>query len=292
MTTRRMLIAGNWKMNKTVLETAAFAAELAGRLGQEKSAGDRASADGQGGSEPEALICPPFPALSEAGRVLAPLGVAVGAQTMHEQDSGAFTGEVSAPMLAELGCQYVILGHSERRQFFAETDAAVARKAVAALRAGLRPIVCVGETLEEREAGLTAAVIDRQMGSVLTALTAPGTGNAPVGDSTKDQPLTGLPAELSRAELVIAYEPIWAIGTGRSSSAADAQEVCGRIRDLTRSELGAESADRVRILYGGSVKPDNLATYVAEPDIDGALVGGASLSAASFAALLTAAREA
>jgi len=206
----------------------------------------------------DVLVAPPFTVLAAVARVLKGSNVLLGAQNMHSESEGAFTGEVAPPMLKEAGCTHVILGHSERRQLFGETDEGVAKKAAAALAHGLVPIVCVGETLEERDAGKTMAVVERQV----------------------DRALRGLSPE--RVEgLVIAYEPVWAIGTGRTASPAQAQEVHGFIRRRVAGSHGP-AAEVVRILYGGSVKPDNIGALMHEPDIDGALVGGASLKGDSF----------
>ena len=261
---RRRLIAGNWKMYKTRAEAHAFAQALARELAGARAAGIGAL---------DAAVCAPFTALPGLAEALAPCGVAAGAQNLHEAAEGAYTGEIAAGMLLELGVRCGIVGHSERRQYFGETDAAVAKKAVAALTAGLAPIACVGESLAEREAGQTEAVVRRQTGAILDAVCPWIAEGAPVG-------------ALSARELVIAYEPVWAIGTGRSSSAADAQEVAGLIRRLLVGRLGEAIGQAVRILYGGSVKPDNIADFAAQADIDGALVGGASLQPASYAGLL------
>jgi len=258
MATRQRLIAGNWKMYKTRAEAVAFAKELTAVVGPRK----------EGVNWPQAAICAPFTALYGLAEALAASDVSLGAQTMHELTQGAYTGEVSVSMLSELGVTFVILGHSERRLYYAETDAAVAHKSVVALQAGLAPIVCVGETLADREEGRTHAIIAGQLDPVFTSLAQSGIAAATL------------------SQLVIAYEPIWAIGTGRSSTAADAQDVIGAIRALANQHFGHEVAHAVRILYGGSVKPDNLALYLGEPDIDGALVGGASLQVASFVELL------
>jgi triosephosphate isomerase len=237
-------------MNKTVSEAEEFLdAFLPGAPGE----------DG-----PEVVICPSFIALAACAERCSGGPVRVAAQNMHEEDSGAFTGEVSAPMLLEAGAAAVVLGHSERRQLFGETDEALARKVPAALAAGLEPILCVGETEEARDAEQTEAVLERQIAADLEAVEA---------------------ARMDR--LVIAYEPIWAIGTGRTASPAQAQEAIAFIRDLLRARGG--DADRVRILYGGSVKPGNATELMAEADIDGALVGGASLDPADFAAIVAAA---
>jgi triosephosphate isomerase len=207
----------------------------------------------------EVVLCPPFTLLPAALLVATGSDVAIGAQNCHWEDKGAFTGEVAAPMLAELGVRFAIVGHSERRQHFGETDATAAARAAAAQRAGLSVIFCLGETLEEREAGRTLAVLERQS----TAL-----------------------AGLDPARLAIAYEPVWAIGTGRNASAAQAQEAHAALRRRSRELFGAEAADGLRILYGGSVKADNAAALLAQADVDGALVGGASLDVEGFCAII------
>lgn len=248
---RTPLIAGNWKMHKTVAEAAGVVqALLAGPLPPGV----------------EVAVCPPFTALAEVRRALDRSPVRLGAQDMYWEDQGAFTGEVSPLMLRDLGCHYVIVGHSERRQFFAETDDTVARKAVAAFVHGLVPILCVGERLEERDAGQTEAVVTRQ--------TAAGT--------------QGLDEQKVRT-LVIAYEPVWAIGTGRSASGGEANRVIGLIRGTLAARFGAGAAGQARILYGGSVTPDNAAEFSAQPEIDGALVGGASLDPEKFRRIIQAA---
>ncbi len=248
---RRPILAGNWKLHGTLSEAAALA-----RAVREAVAG----ADGR-----DVVLCPPFTAVAEVARALAGSPLAVGGQDCFWETKGAFTGEVSAPMLRDAGATYVILGHSERRQYFGETDEAVAKKAAAALKAGLVAIVCVGERLEEREAGRTLEVVGRQVAGSLA----------------------GLPrADTEAGRLVVAYEPVWAIGTGRTATPAQAQEVHAAIRRLLAEHLGSAAAAAVRIQYGGSVKPDNIDTLMAEPDIDGALVGGASLDAAGFARIV------
>lgn len=248
------LIAGNWKMYKTVAETVQFIDELKGLLA---GAGDGV----------EVVLCPPYTALSAAAEALRGSGIFLSAQNMYWEEQGAFTGEISPLMLREIGCKYVILGHSERRQYFGETDEAVNKKVKAALKHGLIPIVCVGETLEEREAGITEKVISTQVKGALTGLD---------------------PAQT--AGLVVAYEPVWAIGTGRTASDDDAQKVNAFIRGLLVEIAGSEAAEKVRIQYGGSVKPENAAGLMAKPDIDGALVGGASLKPDSFAGIIKASR--
>ena len=209
------------------------------------------------------LVAPPFTALASVAQRVAGSRIQVSGQDVYWEDKGAYTGEISGPMLAAAGCSHAIVGHSERRQFFGDTDEWVARKAEAALRADLTPIVCVGETLAEREAGATLAVVERQ---VRTAL-------SPLG-----------PAALRR--IVIAYEPVWAIGTGKVATPEQAQEIHQAIRGMLAAQGGPEIAAAVRILYGGSVKPDNIDALMAQPDLDGALVGGASLQAADFARIV------
>jgi triosephosphate isomerase (TIM) len=248
MPDRTPYIAANWKMHKTVAEAAEFVDALLPRIAATQS---------------DVAICPPFTALGAVVERRYGTAVKVAAQNMHEEGSGAFTGEVSAPMLVELDVEAVVLGHSERRQLFGETDEALARKVPAALAAGLEPILCVGESEEARDAGQTEGVLERQLGADLAAVEA---------------------ADLAR--VVVAYEPIWAIGTGRTATPEQAQEACAFIRDVLR-ERGA-AADRVRILYGGSVKPGNAAELMAQEDIDGALVGGASLDPEEFAAIVNA----
>ncbi|NPV73131.1 MAG: triose-phosphate isomerase [Pelotomaculum sp.] len=252
MSARKPFIAGNWKMFKTVPEAVAFAQELKTAV---------AGVDGV-----EIAVCPPFTALVPVAEALRGTGIAVGAQDVHWEESGAFTGEVSPLMLKDAGCSYVIIGHSERRQLFGETDEKVNRKVRAALAHGLTPIMCVGETLEEREAGVTEEVVRRQAESGLAGLTPEQAGG-----------------------LVIAYEPVWAIGTGKTASEQDAQQVIGFIRGLVRDLYGAGAAGAMRIQYGGSVKPENAAGLMAQPDIDGALVGGASLEVKSFVEIIKAA---
>ena len=247
----RLIVAGNWKMNTTVGEAAALAAEVAAGAASPLLP---AAAAADGGVE--LILCPPFVSLAAVRDAVAGGPVAVGAQNMHHEPSGAFTGEVSAPMLQGL-CQYVILGHSERRQLFGETDEQVNLKTRAALLAGLRPIVCVGETLAQRESGQAADVVE---GQVLAGL-----ADAP--------DITGV---------VIAYEPVWAIGTGRAATPEIAQEIMGgAILDALRDLFG-DAAASVPLLYGGSVNPGNAAAFAVQPAIHGALVGGASLQAGPF----------
>jgi len=249
MPDRRPYIAANWKMNKTVADAAEFVDALLPRIAATQS---------------DVALCPPFTALTAVVERRYGTAVKVAAQNMHEGESGAFTGEVSATMLVELDVEAVILGHSERRQFFCETDEALARKVPAALAAGLEPILCVGESEQARDAGETEEVLERQLQADLANLES---------------------GQL--AEVVIAYEPIWAIGTGRTATPEQAQEACAFIRDVVR--MRGAAADRLRVIYGGSVKPGNAAELLSKPDIDGALVGGASLDAADFAAIVEAA---
>ncbi len=246
---RTPLIAGNWKMYKTPAEAAVFVKELRETLGEFKNA--------------EVIVCPPFVALASVARELDGSIIGLGAQNMFCEDEGAYTGEVAPPMLKEVGCSYVILGHSERRQYFGESDQLINRKVQAALKAGLTPIVCVGETLEERKNGITGKIIEKQLGGSLADLG---------------------PPELSR--IVVAYEPVWAIGTGLTAEAKDAQQVNGLIRGFLIQNAGPEIAQKIRILYGGSVKPDNIAGLMAQPDVDGALVGGASLQVNAFSSII------
>lgn len=248
---RKPIIAGNWKMFKTVSEAVSFVNEVKG-----------STIEGV-----ESVICSPFTNLPALVEAVKGTDVHVGAQNLHFEDNGAFTGEISGVMLKDLGVEYVIIGHSERRAYFAETDEIVNKKVVAAFKHGLKPILCVGEKLEEREAGQTKDVCKVQT----------------------EAAFAGLSAEQA-AQVVIAYEPIWAIGTGKSSTAADAQDVIGYIRELVSGLYGASVADAVRIQYGGSVKPNNIAEYMAQPDIDGALVGGASLESASYIQLVQGAK--
>jgi triosephosphate isomerase (TIM) len=249
MPDRTPCIAANWKMHKTVAEAAAFVDALLPRIAATRH---------------DVVLCPPYPALGEVVERSRGSAVRVAAQNMHEEASGAFTGEVSAPMLVEVGVDAVVLGHSERRRCFNESDEALARKLPAALAAALEPILCVGESEEARDAGQTEGVLERQLQADLAAVE---------------------PGDLAR--VVVAYEPIWAIGTGRTATPEQAQEACAFIRDVLR-ERGGE-ADAVRILYGGSVKPANAAELLSQPDIDGALVGGASLDPDEFAAIIEAA---
>jgi triosephosphate isomerase len=250
---RRPFVAGNWKMHRTASDTKNLIEDIVQRV--------------QKIANVDMVVCPPFTSLATATETLGRHSVlAVGAQNMHQSKEGAFTGEISGPMLRELGVRYVILGHSERRQFFSETDVAIAAKAIAAVSYLLRPIVCVGETLAQREAQEAMAVVDSQIrGS-----------------------LQGFPQE-KLSELVIAYEPVWAIGTGKVATPQQANEVHHKIRAILADLFGPEGTN-LRILYGGSVKPENSAELMAEEDIDGFLVGGASLDARSFFHIIESAR--
>lgn len=244
---RRKMLVGNWKMFKTIAETRSFAETLGRNLG-------KLSAD------IDFAVCPPYTSLQVA-KVVLPTQVKVGAQNMHQAENGAYTGEVSAAMLNEIGVTYVVLGHSERRQMFAETDEAVRDKVAVAEAAGFVPIICVGENDEQREAGQTMDVVSRQTRIALERAGKDGNN------------------------IVIAYEPVWAIGTGKTPTTADAEAVIATIRGVVAQSLGEEAAKAVRILYGGSVKPGNIAEFASQQNIDGALVGGASLEAESFVAM-------
>jgi triosephosphate isomerase len=250
---RQPIIAGNWKMYKTAAEALALVNALKKELA--------------GIENVEVVVCPPFTALYAVSTILRDSGIELGAQTVHWEKEGAFTGEISPVMLRELSVRYAIVGHSERRQYFGETDAGVNRRAKAALAHGLRPIVCVGETLQHREAGMTEAVVIEQLEGSLAGF-------------SKDDIL----------ETVIAYEPVWAIGTGRNATPQQAQEVHRFIREMLERAFDAGTAARVRIQYGGSVKPANAADLLSQPDVDGALVGGASLDPKGFAEIVKSAR--
>lgn len=253
MSDRVPVIAGNWKMHRDHLEAIQLVQKLAYHL-------DAEDYEGQ-----EIVVCPPFVSLRSVQTVLQSdkLPIALGAQNCHPEDEGAFTGEISAPMLARLDVSYVICGHSERRALFGETDDVVNAKVEAVQRHGMRPIVCVGEVLEEREAGRQTEVVVEQLRGSLAG--------ARVGDPQ---------------DLVIAYEPVWAIGTGRTATPDDAQEMCAAIRAELASRYDQATADGIRIQYGGSVKPGNIRSLMSQPDVDGALVGGASLSSEDFALIV------
>lgn len=242
---RTPLLAGNWKLHCASADAAALASAIV-----EGCAGVKGR---------EVMVAPTFTSLAATAAVVAGSNVALGAQNVYWEDNGAFTGEVSAPMLVDAGCRYVIVGHSERRQFFGETEYTVAKKISAAHRSGLLPVLCVGESLEEREAGKTLSLVEKQIRHGLLEL-----------------------PEAGMATLVVAYEPVWAIGTGKVATTEQAEEVHRHIRAVLASVMGEATADKVRILYGGSVKPDNVDELMACPNIDGALVGGASLKAESF----------
>jgi len=239
------LIVGNWKMNLTTKEAASLVEKLKSRLSDI--------------GEVEVAVCPPFTSLETVAEKCRESGIYVGAQNMFWEDQGAYTGEISPVMLKDLGCSYVILGHSERRQFFGETNENVSRKVKSALKHKIIPIICVGETLSQREAGETDRVCREQLMESLK-----GVDN------------------LEGDEIVIAYEPVWAIGTGRTASPKDADHVANFIRVILANTYSTRTAEKVRILYGGSVKPENIVEFIAQPNIDGALVGGASLKADSF----------
>jgi triosephosphate isomerase len=246
---RKPVMAGNWKMYKSAAETAAFFEKFAPLVA--------------GANHAEVVICPPFVNVPAAVQASHSTAIGIGAQDVFWLKEGAYTGEVSAPMLVATGCRWVIIGHSERRQYFGETDETVFKKAAAALEAGLKPIVCVGERLEERESGATEAVLATQCAGGICGLDA-------------DQ----------FARIVIAYEPVWAIGTGKTATPEMAAEAHRFLRGQILKHYGEELANACRILYGGSVKPDNVKGLMAQPEIDGALVGGASLDPASFAAIV------
>ena len=246
---RKTIIAGNWKMNKTASDTKKFAEELKAILPRAKWC--------------DVVVCVPFVNIPAALKAFKDMRVAVGAENLYYEPSGAYTGEVSADMLKDLGVKYVIIGHSERRQYFGETDITVNKKVHAALEAGLHPIICVGESLEQREMGVTMELIALQVKSALA----------------------GVAAEKVR-RCVIAYEPIWAIGTGRTATADQAEEVCREIRTVIRGMFDARTARAVSILYGGSMNAKNCDELLAQPDIDGGLIGGASLKPQDFARII------
>ena len=251
---RTPVLAANWKMHKTVAEATAFTTTFLPLVA--------------GVDDAEIVIAPPFTALAAVAGACRGGNVAVAAQNVHWEPQGAFTGEVSPAMLQDAGASHAIVGHSERRHLFGEDDDAVNRKTRAVLAAGLTPIVCIGETLAEREAGETEAVLDRQLDGGLAGLAADAIGS-----------------------IVVAYEPVWAIGTGRTATPEQAQEAHAHVRRRLAALAGLAAADRCRLLYGGSVKPANAADLSARPDVDGALVGGASLDPHSFAAIVNSCRE-
>jgi triosephosphate isomerase len=253
MKARKFLIAGNWKMNKTAAEGVALVREIAAALGPQ--------------TEVEVVVCPAFTALESVSRSLEGTAIKLGAQNMHAQPAGAFTGEVSAEMLRGLFTAFVILGHSERRQYFFETDAFINQKVVTALKSLLKPILCFGETLAERDAGKTLDVVKTQLEGGLAGISADAGNN-----------------------VVLAYEPVWAIGTGRNATPAQAQEVHAFIRGWLTARFGKTVAQKIRVLYGGSMKPANALDLLKQEDIDGGLIGGASLEANSFIDLVKAAK--
>jgi triosephosphate isomerase len=252
---RTPLIAGNWKMYKTVAEAVKYVKEFRDVVKNVQGV--------------EVVVAPTFTALHAAAEAARNSNVAIAAQDLYWEREGAFTGEVSAAMIQEAGAEFVIIGHSERRTLFGETDATVNRKTAAAIAARLTPIVCIGETLDQRERNETLDVLDRQIKQGLDGITAEQVGH-----------------------LVIAYEPVWAIGTGRNATPAQAQEAHAHIRQRLRAWFGAEAADLCHILYGGSVKPDNIRELIGQADVDGALVGGASLDVRSFAEIVSRSRPA
>lgn len=251
---RKFLIAGNWKMNKNAAESAALVEEIVAAVGNETAV--------------SAVVCPPFTSLDTVSKAASDSNVGVGAQNMYFEASGAFTGEISAEMLRHLRVDWVILGHSERRAIFGETDELINKKVIASLANSLKPILCVGETIEEREAGDTLKVVETQLTEGLKDI-----------DEAKAE------------EVVIAYEPVWAIGTGKTATPEMAQEVHAYIRKLLNALFGEVKGEKIRILYGGSMKPENADELLAQKDIDGGLIGGASLKAAPFLSLIESARK-
>lgn len=246
---RKPIIAGNWKMHNTITESVKLVSALTPLVKSVKTV--------------DVVVCPPATALAVITSTFRGKNIQVGAQNIHWEAKGAFTGELSAAMLSEIGVKYAIIGHSERRQFFGETDEYVNKRAKAALAGGITPIICVGESLETREKGTYLRFVSRQVRLAIDGIR---------------------PEQV--AKLVIAYEPIWAIGTGKTASAEQAEEVCAHIRKTVARLAGKRAADRIRIQYGGSVKPDTIKGFMDQPDIDGALVGGASLKAADFGAIV------
>lgn len=249
---RKTIIAGNWKMNKTPSETTAFIAELKDKVAD---------------AECEVVVCVPFVNLQNAVAAAKGTNIKVGAENLHFEKSGAFTGEVSADMLKDIDVEYVVIGHSERRQYFNETDVTVNKKVLAALEAGLKPIVCVGELLEEREQGITEEIVSMQ---------------------TKIA-LMGVPADAMK-NIVIAYEPVWAIGTGKTATAEQADEVCGIIRRVVEKIYGKDTAEGTTVQYGGSMNAKNAAELLGKYNVDGGLIGGASLKSDDFSVIVAAAK--
>jgi triosephosphate isomerase (TIM) len=252
---RTPFIAGNWKMHKTVADTVKYVKELRGLVKDMTGV--------------EIVVAPPFTALHAAGEAARNSNVGVAAQDLHWEREGAFTGEISAGMIAETGAEYVIIGHSERRTLFGETDASVNRKIAAAFAGGLTPIVCIGETLDQRDRNETFSVLDRQIRDGLDGVTSE-----------------------QLVQLVIAYEPVWAIGTGRNATPAQAAEAHGHIRKRLQQWFGAQPSELCRVIYGGSVKPENIGDLASQPDVDGALVGGASLDVKAFFDIVSRSRDA
>jgi triosephosphate isomerase len=246
---RKVIIAGNWKMNKTASEAVALVEELKGKV--------------EGITDTDIVVCPTFTSLCAVLKAVDGTNIKVGAQNVHWAESGAFTGEISAKMLKESGVEYVIIGHSERRQYFGETDETVNNRLKAALASGLKPIVCIGELLEEREGGQTESVLEAQLIKGFEEISA--------------EQMKGI---------VVAYEPVWAIGTGKTATPEMAQETHSYIRNVLEGMFDADTAQAVRIQYGGSMKPDNAEELVAQEDIDGGLIGGASLKAEDFSQLI------
>lgn len=251
---RKTIIAGNWKMNKTVSEMKVYAEEIRDIMPKAKWC--------------ETVLCVPFVNIPAAVRLFKDCHISIGAQNCHYEDHGAYTGEVTAEMLREVGVKYVIIGHSERRQYYNETDFTVNKKVHAALDAGLQPIICVGESLEQREAGITMELINYQVKAALN----------------------GVPAEKMR-RVVIAYEPLWAIGTGKTATAEQANEVCEEIRTVIRKLYGARTARAITVQYGGSMNAKNAQELLAQPDVDGGLIGGAALKPEDFVTIINAANQ-
>jgi triosephosphate isomerase len=252
---RTPFIAGNWKMHKTVADTVKYVKELRGLVKDMTGV--------------EVVVAPPFTALHAAGEAARNSNVGIAAQDLHWERDGAFTGEISAGMIAETGAEYVIVGHSERRTLFGETDASVNRKIAAAFAGGLTPIVCIGETLDQRDRNETFSVLDRQIRDGLDGVTSE-----------------------QLVQLVMAYEPVWAIGTGRNATPAQAAEAHGHIRKRLQQWFGAQPSELCRVIYGGSVKPENIRDLASQPDVDGALVGGASLDVKAFFDIVSRSRDA
>ncbi|OGU62781.1 MAG: triose-phosphate isomerase [Ignavibacteria bacterium RBG_13_36_8] len=248
---RRKVIAGNWKMNKNLSESVSLISEIVNKIKKIKTKVD-------------IIICPPFTSLDTAGELIKNSSIKLGAQNMHSEDSGAYTGEISAAMLKSIGCEYVILGHSERRTIFHENDEMINKKMKKALENNLKPIFCIGESLEEREKGITFDIIKEQL----------------------ERGLTGI-NNTNLENIIIAYEPVWAIGTGKTATPSQAQEVHEFIRKCAKENLSNSSAENLIIQYGGSVKPENSAELLNQPDIDGALIGGACLIADSFVKIIS-----